>query len=70
MYDLPENPTAIDIIKRSVTCHPSMFADMLRARMNIAAKAMYQAHLQVVDAILDECTSRGKTVLPVPMGEE
>ena len=34
MYDLPENPTAIDIIKRSVTCHPSMFADMLRARMN------------------------------------
>jgi len=29
MYDLPENPTARDIIQRSIVCHPSLFREML-----------------------------------------
>lgn len=32
MYALPENPTALDIIARSIACHPSLFADALKAR--------------------------------------
>lgn len=33
MYPLETNPTAIQIIARSMTCHPTTFADMIRNRM-------------------------------------
>lgn len=29
MYNLPENPSAADIIERSIIAHPSLFRDML-----------------------------------------
>lgn len=32
MYTLPTEPTASDIIKRSITCHPSLFAEAIQAR--------------------------------------
>lgn len=34
IYPLPENPTAHDIIKRSIVAHPKMFYNLLRDRAN------------------------------------
>lgn len=32
IYALPEKPSAIDIIERSIIAHPSLFADSLRSQ--------------------------------------
>lgn len=34
MYPLPENPSALDIIERSVVTHPSLFREMLINQAN------------------------------------
>lgn len=34
MYALPANPTARDIIARSIVCHPSLFSEALQNREN------------------------------------
>lgn len=30
MYDLPEKPTMADVIRRSIVCHPGLFAEVLQ----------------------------------------
>lgn len=34
MYELENNPTALHIIQRSMTCHPSMFLEALQSRLD------------------------------------
>lgn len=41
MYALPAEPTAIDIIKRSIDMHPSLFTEALKARQE--EDALYAA---------------------------
>lgn len=44
MYDLPENPTMADVIKRSVTCHPSLFSESLFQIARIHGNYARQTH--------------------------
>jgi ABC-type dipeptide/oligopeptide/nickel transport system ATPase component len=41
MYPLPQTPTVADIIERSATCHPSLFADALRDLAKVHADFMH-----------------------------
>lgn len=40
MYDLPENPTAANIIDRSIACHPSLFAHALDTAAKVHSEAL------------------------------
>jgi hypothetical protein len=46
MYDLPDNATAAQIIRRSVVCHPSLFAEALQSATDThrAAAALMTNH--------------------------
>ena len=54
MYPLETNPNAIQIIARSITCHPTTFAEFLQSRIDqdvaYAASRDDKATRQAVDA--------------------
>ena len=52
MYDLPSNPSARDVILRSLTCHPTLFADAMAdvAKVHADAASIMDHHIAKVTA--------------------